>query len=165
MHHGHIKLFSVLLYTDWPTNPKQRISIDMNSVSTILIAASLYFFMGNHVYADATLKIREGDGAYGKVLLTVKNTKVLLGDSSYGAVIFTIDPPHIRDGNSSYGTVVATLGKDGHIHTGGSAYGKVIAVISGNRVHEGNTAYGNVIATVDGGYMSGTAAAAYLLLR
>lgn len=146
-----------ILISDW---------IDfMKSIVVIFALAYIFFGMENYSQADAALKIREGDGAYGTVILTVAGEKVHLGDSSYGDVIFTIDPPHVRDGDSSYGVVVATLGNDGQIHVGGSAYGKVIAVVSGNRVHEGNTKYGKVIATVDGGYMSGTAAATYLLLR
>ena len=37
------------------------------------------------------IKVREGNGSYGSVTVTLDGKKVRLGDGSYGAIIATID--------------------------------------------------------------------------
>lgn len=47
----------------------------------------------------------------------------------------------------------------------GADYGPVNATVTGNTFCEGDSSYGRVIATVEGGEMSGAAAAAFRLMR
>jgi hypothetical protein len=50
------------------------------------------------------------------------------------------------------------------VRRGDSAYGDVIATLDSEKVRLGDSAYGDVIANVEGGRMSGAAAAVFLLL-
>lgn len=135
-----------------------------SAILTALLGAILQGWIPSAL-AEAALRIRMGDNSYGKVVLTVVGSKVRTGDSSYSSTIFTLDGNKVREGESSYGPVLVTLGADGKVRRGDSSYGPVIATVIGNTVREGDSSYGRVIATVEGGEMSGAAAAAFMLLR
>lgn len=74
-----------ILISDW---------IDfMKSIVVIFALAYIFFGMENYSQADAALKIREGDGAYGTVILTVKEavTKKEIGWIAWVRLVFWLD--------------------------------------------------------------------------
>ncbi len=139
--------------------------LNMNTLLHSIFATLLLLSVVSPAFAEAQLPIREGNSSYGRVFMTVTGNRVRLGDSSYGSVIFTIDGNKIREGDSMYGRVVATVDQDGRVREGDSAYGRVIATVDGNQVRAGDSSYGRTIANIEGGRMSGAAAASLLLLR
>lgn len=113
--------------------------------------------------SDNNSRIRQGDSTYGTVILTIDGDQVRRGDSTYGDVIMCFDGNKVRRGDSAYGTIIVTV--DGQkVRRGDSFDGTVIATLDGQKVRQGDSSYGTVIATTEGGYMSGAAAAAFLLL-
>jgi len=110
-------------------------------------------------------KVYQGSSRFNPVILTIDGDKVHLGSSAFNEVVLLISGDKIIRGSSMFGDVIAH--RDGNRVIAGSSYfGDTIAVIDNEKVIEGtSTFFGDVIAIVEnGGMMSATAAAAYLLL-
>ena len=134
------------------------------AVGHVIVLLSM-LLVADVALADSHRIVREGDGAYGKIILSVDGNRVRLGGSSYGSVLYILDGNKIREGASPYGNVIATVQPDGRVTEGSSSYGRTIATVKHGKVREGVSSFGEVIANTDGGRMSGAAAATHILLR